>query len=160
MLILELGFCPMFSPRHHHPRDIVVLLPSPRSHRPFRALSPVHHPPPCHQLNHGMGVDIRYNMIYDPRYLVSLSRSAMGFTKEIKKEGTGPKPQVGQNVTVHCTGYGKNRDLKVPFWSTKDPGQVKYFPQTTHHITTRFSSNSIRKYRLAPSTTESEREKK
>ncbi|GMI25428.1 hypothetical protein TeGR_g5251 [Tetraparma gracilis] len=26
-------------------------------------------------------------------------------------------------TSVHCTGYGKNNDLSVPFWSTKDPGQ-------------------------------------
>ena len=31
----------------------------------------------------------------------------------------------GQKVTVHCTGYGKNRDLSKKFWSTKDPGQVR-----------------------------------
>lgn len=28
-------------------------------------------------------------------------------------------------MTVHCTGYGKNRDLSLKFWSTKDPGQVR-----------------------------------
>eukprot|EP00798_Chlamydomonas_sp_ICE-L_P009117 gene9117-16239_t len=50
----------------------------------------------------------------------------MGFTKTILKEGTGPKPNVGQTVTVHCTGYGKNNDLNVPFWSTKDPGQKPF----------------------------------
>ncbi len=27
---------------------------------------------------------------------------------------------------VHCTGYGKNRDLAVPFWSTKDAGQKPF----------------------------------
>lgn len=30
----------------------------------------------------------------------------------------------GQRVTVHCTGYGKNRNLSEKFWSTRDPGQV------------------------------------
>lgn len=30
----------------------------------------------------------------------------------------------GQKVTVHCTGYGKDRDLSKKFWSTKDAGQV------------------------------------
>ncbi|CAN0279991.1 unnamed protein product, partial [Ectocarpus sp. 4 AP-2014] len=32
----------------------------------------------------------------------------------------------GQKVTVHCTGYGKNRDLSEKFWSTTDPGQVPF----------------------------------
>lgn len=27
---------------------------------------------------------------------------------------------------VHCTGYGKNRDLSEKFWSTKDPGQQPF----------------------------------
>ena len=65
------------------------------------------------------------------------------------RAGTGPKPQRGQKVTVQCTGcvseqhgraalprarahaafsrsFGKNNDLKVPFWSTKDPGQQPF----------------------------------
>lgn len=46
--------------------------------------------------------------------------------KEVLRAGTGPKPQVGQTVTVHCTGYGKNRDLSQKFWSTKDPGQKPF----------------------------------
>mgnify|MGYP005993466279 FL=1 len=50
----------------------------------------------------------------------------MGFEKEIIKEGDGAKPQRGQSVTVHCTGYGKNRDLGVKFWSTKDEGQQPF----------------------------------
>lgn len=50
----------------------------------------------------------------------------MGFEKEIIKEGNGNKPTVGREVTVHCTGYGKNRDLGVPFWSTKDAGQQPF----------------------------------
>jgi len=29
-------------------------------------------------------------------------------------------------VTVHCTGYGKNGDLSLKFWSTKDPGQQPF----------------------------------
>ncbi len=35
----------------------------------------------------------------------------MGFEKEILKEGTGPMVQKFSNVTVHCTGYGKNGNL-------------------------------------------------
>jgi peptidylprolyl isomerase len=50
----------------------------------------------------------------------------MGFTKEILKEGSGGKPTAGKTVTVHCTGYGKNGDLGVKFWSTKDPGQEPF----------------------------------
>jgi len=47
----------------------------------------------------------------------------MGITKEVIKEGNGQTPTKGQEVTVHCTGMGKNRDLSQKFWSTKDPGQ-------------------------------------
>ena len=47
----------------------------------------------------------------------------MGFEKEILQAGTGPKPTAGKKVSVHCTGYGKNGDMSVPFWSTKDEGQ-------------------------------------
>ena len=50
----------------------------------------------------------------------------MGYEKKIIREGSGPTPVRGQTVTVHCTGYGKNRDLNVPFWSTKDPGQKPF----------------------------------
>ena len=50
----------------------------------------------------------------------------MGFTKELLRAGNGIKPQRGQQVTVHCTGFGKNRDLAEKFWSTKDPGQEPF----------------------------------
>jgi len=46
----------------------------------------------------------------------------MGFEKQILKEGTGPTPTRGKSVTVHCTGFGKNGDLNVKFWSTKGDG--------------------------------------
>jgi len=46
----------------------------------------------------------------------------MGYTKTITQEGSGPKPVPGASVTVHCTGYGKNGDMGLKFWSTKDPG--------------------------------------
>ncbi|PRQ22378.1 putative peptidylprolyl isomerase [Rosa chinensis] len=50
----------------------------------------------------------------------------MGVEKEVLSAGTGPKPVPGQKVTVHCTGYGKNGDLNLKFWSTKDPGQQPF----------------------------------
>ena len=50
----------------------------------------------------------------------------MGFTKTILTPGNGQLPAKGQQVTVHCTGYGKNNDLNVKFWSTKDPGQEPF----------------------------------
>ena len=50
----------------------------------------------------------------------------MGFKKTPIKAGNGQKPTKGTNVTVHCTGYGKNRDLSAKFWSTKDPGQQPF----------------------------------
>jgi len=50
----------------------------------------------------------------------------MGFEKKILKAGSGLTPTVGKSVTVHCTGYGKNRDLSQKFWSTKDPGQQPF----------------------------------
>ena len=53
-------------------------------------------------------------------FLLSLIR------KLVLKPGNGVKPTKGQNVTVHCTGYGKDRDLSKKFWSTKDPGQKPF----------------------------------
>mmetsp|Transcript_16160 Transcript_16160/g.23621 ORF Transcript_16160/g.23621 Transcript_16160/m.23621 type:complete len:113 (-) Transcript_16160:64-402(-) len=50
----------------------------------------------------------------------------MGVTKEILREGQGSRPMPGNTVTVHCTGYGKDRDLSQKFWSTKDPGQAPF----------------------------------
>ena len=50
----------------------------------------------------------------------------MGFTKTVLKKGNGTKPQQGQTVTVHCTGYGKDSDLAKPFWSTHDEGQQPF----------------------------------
>eukprot|EP00735_Rhodelphis_limneticus_P013897 TRINITY_DN785_c0_g1::TRINITY_DN785_c0_g1_i1::g.18470::m.18470 TRINITY_DN785_c0_g1::TRINITY_DN785_c0_g1_i1::g.18470 ORF type:complete len:125 (-),score=40.27,sp/Q8LGG0/FKB12_ARATH/60.71/3e-41,FKBP_C/PF00254.23/3.1e-24 TRINITY_DN785_c0_g1_i1:77-409(-) len=45
----------------------------------------------------------------------------MGVTKEVLKPGTGRKPQKGNTITVHCTGFVAATGKK--FWSTKDPGQ-------------------------------------
>eukprot|EP00245_Coleochaete_scutata_P014390 TRINITY_DN6109_c0_g1_i1.p1 TRINITY_DN6109_c0_g1~~TRINITY_DN6109_c0_g1_i1.p1 ORF type:complete len:140 (+),score=24.53 TRINITY_DN6109_c0_g1_i1:45-464(+) len=60
--------------------------------------------------------------------LVNTSEQAevMGFEKEILRPGNGPRPQRGQKVTVHCTGYGKHNDLSKKFWSTKDQGQQPF----------------------------------
>ena len=44
------------------------------------------------------------------------NNSNMGLTKEVLKEGNGSKPTKGQEVSVHCTGYGKDRDLTKVFW--------------------------------------------
>ncbi len=43
-----------------------------------------------------------------------------GIEKTLIREGSGPMPQKGQLVVVHCTG--RLSDGKK-FWSTKDPGQ-------------------------------------
>jgi peptidylprolyl isomerase len=54
-------------------------------------------------------------------------RLAMGFEKEILQPGDDEfTPLKGQTVTVHCTGFGKNRDLEEVFWSTKDAGQEPF----------------------------------
>lgn len=53
-------------------------------------------------------------------------KKRMGFEKKILKEGLGAFPTAGKRVTVHCTGFGKDRDLSKKFWSTKDPGQQPF----------------------------------
>lgn len=50
----------------------------------------------------------------------------MGFVKTLIRAGNGVMPKRGQSVTVHCTGYGKNRNMNEKFWSTKDPGQEPF----------------------------------
>ena len=50
----------------------------------------------------------------------------MPFTKTVEKEGNGPEVVAGMEVTVHCTGYGKNLDMTQKFWSTKDAGQQPF----------------------------------
>jgi len=50
----------------------------------------------------------------------------MGYTKEVLQEGSGDTPNPGSKVTVHCTGYGKNGDMSLKFWSTKDEGQKPF----------------------------------
>ena len=49
-----------------------------------------------------------------------------GVTKEVVREGHGNTPARGQRVTVLCAGFGRSRDLTLPFWSTKDPGQQPF----------------------------------
>jgi len=50
----------------------------------------------------------------------------MGIEKTVLREGTGRFPTRGEEVTVNCVGYGKNGDLNVKFWSTKDHGQKPF----------------------------------
>lgn len=50
----------------------------------------------------------------------------MGFEKTIVRQGNGIKPARGNTVTVHCIGFGKNGDMNLKFWSTKDPGQKPF----------------------------------
>ena len=52
----------------------------------------------------------------------------MGVEKEILVEAAADAqlPSRGSTITVHCTGYGKDRDLSKKFWSTKDPGQEPF----------------------------------
>lgn len=45
----------------------------------------------------------------------------MGVQVNKTKQGNGPSPKAGQQVSVHCTGYVVSTGKK--FWSTKDPGQ-------------------------------------
>ena len=56
------------------------------------------------------------------------NRSAMGVEKEILVEAPidSPLPSRGSTITVHCTGYGKDGDLSLKFWSTKDAGQEPF----------------------------------
>lgn len=56
----------------------------------------------------------------------TVAKKTMGYIKTIIKEGNGEKPAKGSYVTVHCTGYGKDRDMSQKFWSTKDPGQQPF----------------------------------
>ncbi|RZC45583.1 hypothetical protein C5167_038532 [Papaver somniferum] len=58
----------------------------------------------------------------------------MGIEKELLRAGNGPKPVAGQTVTVHCTGFGKNRDMSAKFWSTKDPGQTPFTFKIGHGL--------------------------
>lgn len=91
--------------------------------RPLRGRGPdvmlLH--PPCIRTHarHLASVDTS-RAAAEPRAVDTLPR---GVTKEVLKEGTGAAVQHGQNVTVHCIGFGKNGDLSLPFWSTRDPGQ-------------------------------------
>ena len=55
-----------------------------------------------------------------------IGKGRMGFEKVILEDGQGLNVPPGATVTVHCTGYGKNGNLKEKFWSTKDPGQEPF----------------------------------
>ncbi|XP_059448821.1 peptidyl-prolyl cis-trans isomerase FKBP12-like [Corylus avellana] len=50
----------------------------------------------------------------------------MGVEKEVLRLRTGPKPVAGRNITIHCTGFGKNNNLSQKFGSRKDPGQKPF----------------------------------
>lgn len=52
----------------------------------------------------------------------------MGVEKEVLNAAPeGAKlPTRGSTITVHCTGYGKDRDMSKKFWSTKDEGQQPF----------------------------------
>ncbi len=46
-----------------------------------------------------------------------MSQIADGVTKEISKPGTGPTPNRGATITVHCTGSVVNADdTTKKFW--------------------------------------------
>lgn len=57
-----------------------------------------------------------------------INKSDMGVEKEVLMEAPAdaPLPSRGATITVHCTGYGKDRDLNKKFWSTRDPGQEPF----------------------------------
>ncbi|XP_078360856.1 uncharacterized protein LOC144645231 [Oculina patagonica] len=45
--------------------------------------------------------------------------------KDILRAGSGPRPNPGDTITVHCTG-SLNTNPPKKFWSTKDPGQKPF----------------------------------
>lgn len=71
-------------------------------------------------------LSVLYGLVTFGVYYLETKENPMGVTKEVLQEGHGALPTRGAQVTVHCTGYGKNRDLNVKFWSTKDEGQVPF----------------------------------
>lgn len=50
---------------------------------------------------------------------INHQRREMGVEKQVVRPGTGPKPLPGQNVTVHCTGFGSSRHSLFPFLNPK-----------------------------------------
>jgi len=78
------------------------------------------------QLNMIGGIGRRYLCKYKTTCRNIRNITTMGVTKTVLKEGNGEMPRVGDKVTVHCTGFGKNRDLAEKFWSTKDAGQQPF----------------------------------
>ena len=71
-------------------------------------------------------------VVLEPRaFLTSLKTvryTNMGVEKEVLNAAPeGAKlPTRGSTITVHCTGYGKDRDMSKKFWSTKDEGQQPF----------------------------------
>ena len=47
-------------------------------------------------------------------------------SKIVTVPGAGEFPRKGDFVTVHCTGYGRARDLGRKFWSTHDDGEDQF----------------------------------
>ncbi|XP_020520977.1 peptidyl-prolyl cis-trans isomerase FKBP12 isoform X3 [Amborella trichopoda] len=54
----------------------------------------------------------------------------MGVEKEVVRPGSGPKPVAGQNVTVHCTGYGQVKIVT----SLKSSGVQKILDKNLFHL--------------------------
>lgn len=62
----------------------------------------------------GRGPFDRQYMIQNPkRRERKRTKQKMGVEKTLLRAGTGPKPTRGQNVTVHCTGFGLSLILSL-----------------------------------------------
>jgi FKBP-type peptidyl-prolyl cis-trans isomerase len=58
-----------------------------------------------------------------PDHVLLNLHCAQGIEKTLVREGSGPMPQKGQLVVVHCTGHLSDG---TKFWSTKDAGQSPF----------------------------------
>ena len=64
-----------------------------------------------------------------PRFVTGVmdtQTSAPPVTKVLVLPGAGEYPRKGDFVTVHCTGFGKDKDLASKFWSTRDDGEEQF----------------------------------
>ena len=58
-------------------------------------------------------------------FVASIFFDSMGFTKTIIRAGNGQLPRQGQKVTVHCTGFGKDRgEWSVNALLTSEPLKI------------------------------------